>query len=273
MNTNTTYQTDNATIHTTDSASICKINVQELMDAEPAVKALVEHITDTNTLTTRKMMHEIGNAVTLINSSLQIIEASHPEVRDFKYWSSTMNDLKYLISLLAEISQFNTGNILSLSETNIVELIKSLTSSFTTLNEDISISLTADDLIPDILCDKTKLKQVLINIIKNASEALENITDAKIDISVNFNHKDICIAIADNGCGINAEQLDTIFTPMVTYKKYGSGLGLPISKKIIEAHGGSISVKSAPHQGTVFTIQLPVTGPKTETKHPVISDF
>ena len=68
--------------------------------------------------------------------------------------------------------------------------------------------------------------------------------------------EDIEILIKDTGCGISEEQLPTVFEPFVTYKKDGNGLGLSICKRIIEAHGGEITVTSSENVGTVFSILL-----------------
>ena len=68
----------------------------------------------------------------------------------------------------------------------------------------------------------------------------------------------IVISCTDNGCGISDDIVNTIFDPFVTYKTNGTGLGLALSKKIIEAHGGTLIVTSSDETGTVFTITLPV---------------
>lgn len=246
----------------------------------PAVEALIKKINETNLLTTRAMMHEISNVVTLINSSLQMIAKSHPEVCDFKYWNSTMEDLQYLCGLLADISQFNTCDHLSMSMTDVPALLRDVITSFESQNPHIAFTFKAEQALPEILCDRTRLRQVFINLIKNACEALEDTPDAQITISISDN-SDIginaaidsdtdtkksnttgtclVITITDNGCGIEPENLSTIFTPMVSYKQGGSGLGLPISKKIIEAHKGSLYAKSSLHKGTCFTVTIPVT--------------
>ena len=226
-----------------------------------AVEALIGKTNENNTLTTRAMMHEICNVVTLISSSLQLIEKSHPEVGDFKYWNTTREDLQYLRSLLADISQFNTCDHLSLSRTDITALLRDIISSFENNSPHIAFTFQTEPALPLILCDRTRLRQVFINLIKNACEALQNTTDARITISISVSDNSdatLIITFKDNGCGIEPEHLPSIFTPMVSFKQGGSGLGLAISKKIIEAHKGSLQAESVPDEGTCFTVTLPV---------------
>lgn len=79
-----------------------------------------------------------------------------------------------------------------------------------------------------------------------------------ICVELSCNNSNLTISIKDNGQGISPEHLTNIFSPMVSYKSNGTGLGLPISKKIIESHNGTISVDSAIGIGTTFIITLPV---------------
>lgn len=235
-------------------------NNAEVFTLNPEIQEIINSITSEYTLSMRKMTHEINNALTLINSSLQIIESSHPEVRGFKYWDTTMSDIHYLINLISEISYFNNSNKLSPEPTDIITLTNNIVNSFKTYKnaENLDISVEPLNPIPTILCDKTKIKQVLINLIKNAYEAIENKNASSfIHIILNYNNGYVSITVHDNGCGINPEQLENIFTPMVSYKANGNGLGLPISRKIVEAHGGTLTVKSTVSAGTSFLITLP----------------
>lgn len=212
----------------------------------------------------RKMVHEVNNIVTIINSSLQIIESSHPEIQAFKYWNTTMEDIQYLIKLLSQISSFNVSKSIELEPVNLVALINNTIESFTSNSNysNISILLTCKNEIPIISADKTKLKQVFVNIIKNGLEALKisenSNTEPYIHINLNYSNNNISIKIQDNGCGITSEQIDKIFSPLISFKPNGNGLGLPISKNIIEAHGGTIYVESSPGYGTSFFINLPI---------------
>lgn len=234
-------------------------NYNPLMKTNSEINNLTNAIESDTILAMRKMTHEFGNALTLINSSLQIIESSHPEVKGFKYWSSTMSDVNYLINLVKEVSYFNNSRKLNLSEINILSLLQSIINTYSGINnsENLYIKLTKINSIPTISGDNTKLRQVFINLIKNSFEALDFNKPSYINISVQAIDHNIIVKIKDNGCGISSDKIDEIFTPMVTFKDGGTGLGLPISKQIIEAHNGTINVSSIEGSGTTFIITLP----------------
>jgi len=109
--------------------------------------------------------------------------------------------------------------------------------------------------VREISCDPDKLKQVFINIISNGFEAMAD--GGFITVSSKRVADGIEIRITDAGVGIPEESLAHIFEPFYTTRERGSGLGLPISYKIIEAHDGDISAMSEPGRGTTFIIRLP----------------
>jgi len=111
------------------------------------------------------------------------------------------------------------------------------------------------DSVREISCDPDKLKQVFINIISNGFEAMAD--GGVITVSSKRVADGIEIRITDAGVGIPEESLAHIFEPFYTTRERGSGLGLPISYKIIEAHDGDISAMSEPGRGTTFIIRLP----------------
>lgn len=117
----------------------------------------------------------------------------------------------------------------------------------------------AEDL-PDIVVDFDKMRQVFMNLIINAIQAVEE--DGRISVSAEFNADagQIEIRIADTGPGIPREYIDSIFDPFFTTKETGTGtgLGLSISYGIIQEHGGDIQVSTQTGKGTTFTIILPV---------------
>ncbi|MBQ4069422.1 MAG: HAMP domain-containing histidine kinase [Lachnospiraceae bacterium] len=235
-------------------------DIKKLKSQNPEFCKAFDSLHNEHTMTLRKISHELGNALTLINSSLQIIESSHPEVKTFKYWDTTMEDIIYMKNLISQISQFNNGETLSLSIVQLHSILNDVVNSFLVhedvINKKISITLNANSDIPDISGDYIKLKQVFINIIKNAIEACDENDSIIINLEVKTSSINICIS--DTGCGLNETQLKNIFNPMVTYKPGGTGLGLPISRRIIKAHKGNISASSVVNKGTTFLIEFPL---------------
>jgi len=129
---------------------------------------------------------------------------------------------------------------------------------------DIEIEKEFDETLPKIKCFPQKLTQVLINLLVNSAQAIEekgliSIKTERVKTRLRGNEPKIRITLSDNGCGIQAEKLNQIFDPFYTTKsvKTGTGLGLSIAYDIIKAHGGRITVKSKPGEGTSFLITLP----------------
>lgn len=106
-----------------------------------------------------------------------------------------------------------------------------------------------------INADGTLLEQVLINLVKNSSEAFEDTTSPSIELKASSVQDQIVIQVCDNGRGIPQELVEDVFTPFFTTKQSGSGIGLSLSRQIIRLHGGSMTVQSVPGD-TVFTIRI-----------------
>jgi two-component system sporulation sensor kinase A len=106
-----------------------------------------------------------------------------------------------------------------------------------------------------INCDKNQIKQVFINLIKNAIDSMPN--GGKVTLSSTQEGDYILVKVKDEGEGIPDEVLEKIGEPFFTTKEKGTGLGLMITYKIIENHKGSMSIESELGQGTVFTLKLP----------------
>jgi signal transduction histidine kinase len=118
-----------------------------------------------------------------------------------------------------------------------------------------------DAKMPLLVCDKRRIRQVLLNLVSNAVKFTEQGT---ITLSAKMYDDKIHIAVMDTGPGISADQQDMIFEPFVQTEagiKHagGTGLGLPISKSLTTAHGGRLWVESAPGQGAAFHVELPLT--------------
>ena len=111
---------------------------------------------------------------------------------------------------------------------------------------------------PDIQLqlDRHQMEQVLINLIKNAVEAVEENPSVTVSTKADHPNHRFMISVADNGCGISPDAADSIFLPFFTTKSGGSGIGLSLSRQIVNLHGGTISFETTT-TGTTFTITLP----------------
>jgi PAS domain S-box-containing protein len=117
---------------------------------------------------------------------------------------------------------------------------------------------------PMIKVDAVKMERLFINLIKNAIDAMPN--GGTLEIASTQNKDDLQITFSDTGIGMPKDVLAKLFTPLFTTKARGMGLGLPICKRIVEAHSGKISVQSTPNKGTTFVIKMPIELPKTKVQ-------
>ena len=116
-----------------------------------------------------------------------------------------------------------------------------------------------DPNLPPLQADPNQMKQVLLNLVKNAMEALDD-SGGRVIISSGAEDKQVWFAVRDSGGGMPPEVLDKIFHPFFTTKKKGTGLGLAVIHKIVTDHHGAVTVQSSPDQGTTFKVELPASG-------------
>jgi signal transduction histidine kinase len=125
--------------------------------------------------------------------------------------------------------------------------------------KEIGIDFHANILFNDleITADRELIEMVLINLLKNAKEALKEGEEPKIELTARVDgERRILLDVKDNGPGIIPEALERIFIPFYTTKKSGSGIGLALSRQIMQLHHGTLSVKSEPDLYTIFTLRF-----------------
>lgn len=206
--------------------------------------------------TIRKLSHELKNPLTSLYSTIQLIELSHPEVKEYKYWSNINDDILYINELLNDFSNY-TGTIHKrvFSMRSLLEQVSlSFAATFSHSNVNYSSKIHAS--LPHVTGDRTKLQEVFRNLLQNAYEAA--VPDKSIYLEAYSQGDYITVLIHDTGCGIPENRLTQIFEPFVTYKEHGTGLGLSLCQQIVSAHGGTISVQSTLGVGTTFTVNLPI---------------
>lgn len=211
-----------------------------------------------------QITHELRNPLTLIYSTLQLIEHQHPEVKSYSQWDSLFYDVEFMVDLLAGLSSYSHGDSPSFMTIHTSAFLKHAALTFASSLSSSAIHFTShiDPGLPDINGDSTLLKEVLFNLLKNSVDAVDpehsNSTEGDIEMDAFMHYGKLIITIADSGCGISSEQLPYIFEPFVTFKKDGSGIGLPLVQRIVKSHEGSLDFVSTPGSGTTFRITLPI---------------
>jgi len=128
------------------------------------------------------------------------------------------------------------------------------------MQQEIEIEARIDPGLPPIVADRVQIEQVLLNLLRNAMDAMEAASTERRLIVIEARRKGnraIEISVADSGPGVAAEVTDTIFEPFVTTKPDGMGMGLSISRSIIESHGGSLRMARGVRVGGIFSFDLP----------------
>ncbi|MBN1384346.1 MAG: response regulator [Elusimicrobia bacterium] len=214
--------------------------------------------------------HELRTPLTSVKGAVELVlGGSEGPVSDSQRELLTIvknNTLRLikLISDLLDLSKIESGRIeMEIMPRNIIDIIKNTISEIKSLadQKQITLSFNSPEQLPEVCCDEDRIKQVLINIIGNAIK----FTPAKksIVISVEENKEELQINITDTGMGIAEEHVDMVFEKFKqvdsssTRSAGGTGLGLPITKSIIEAHKGRIWVESELGKGSTFSFTLP----------------
>jgi two-component system sensor kinase FixL len=121
----------------------------------------------------------------------------------------------------------------------------------------IKVRFQFDPAVDLVLADRVQVQQVLLNLIRNSMDAMEDVTNRDLVIAIaseGFGH--VRVSVSDTGSGISPEIAEQLFQPFITTKRHGMGVGLSISRTIVEAHGGRIWVEPNPQGGTIFNFTL-----------------
>jgi len=205
--------------------------------------------------------HEIKNPLNAIKLIIELVRKKFQPANNLENYLKNLDTVSIEIDrvnrIIEQYLQFNKMPELRLNNENIKHIVGEVCDLFKSevIDKQILLTCNVSDTI-SLICDKDQIKQALINLIKNAIEAIEK--NGKINISVLKNSEFIEILVVDNGKGIHPENLDFIFDLHYSTKKSGNGIGLFIVQQIILAHKGKLFVESSLGIGSTFKIQLPV---------------
>jgi two-component system sensor kinase FixL len=201
--------------------------------------------------------HEIKNPLMIIGGFSNQIGQRLEDEKDLQKLEMILDEVRRLEGLVANLGDFTKEYKLVKRHADINSVLADVLEIMSGVcsPEKYEFKKFLSSEVAEINCDPDKLKQVFINIISNGLEAMTD--GGTISVSTETLPDGIEVRIADQGSGIPEEDLEHIFEPFYTTREGGSGLGLSISYKIVEAHGGEIWADSSPGEGTSFIIQLP----------------
>ncbi len=208
---------------------------------------------------TKVLRHEIMNSIapivslvgtmrSIVNEDLGNNPAIKEPVEDLDLALETIETRgKGIMKFVNAYRDFTTLPKPVFTKIRVSEIITHLAS----LNQNPQISIKCD-VDFEVNCDRDQIEMILINLLKNAKEAIEAKSDGFVNINTKISNSIGIIEVHDNGSGIVPEALEKIFIPFYTTKKTGSGIGLSLSKQIMQMHNGELAVKSELGKGTVF---------------------
>ncbi|MGD6817486.1 PAS domain S-box protein [Metabacillus sp. 84] len=201
--------------------------------------------------------HEIRNPMTALKGFIQLLESGVKE--DFgMYFHVIKSELDRIESIITEFLVLAKPQAVHFEQNSIVKIMKETMELLNAqaIFSNVQLELTAEGEIPSIFCEPNQMKQVFINILKNAIEVMPN--GGKVRTKLKMPDPDhLIISIEDEGNGIPEDKLRKLGEPFYTTKDRGTGLGLMVSFKIIEEHRGKVEVESYVGKGTTFYITLP----------------
>ena len=217
----------------------------------------------------KRIAHEIKNPLTPIKLSAERMRrriggSLEPEeeqvLRDGT--DSIIREVDAMRNLVDEFSRFARLPVLKLIPGQINSAVGEAVSLFQeAAGREGAIELSMAQNLPGISFDAEHIRRVIINLLDNAIKAVrERGPEGVVTVSTMFLEEDgvIAVSVADNGPGISGDLLDRIFDPYFSTREDGIGLGLAISQRIIEEHGGTLTFSASPEGGAVFTVRLPV---------------
>ncbi|MEM7501621.1 MAG: ATP-binding protein [Pseudomonadota bacterium] len=205
----------------------------------------------------RVLTHEIMNTLTPVSSLAQTTASMLDD-------ESAKNDIREAVGTIARRSEglmnfvSRYRELLNVPQPNAstVDVGRALKSVATLMREElqgIAVEIEVEPTSLEITADSALLDQVLVNVVRNAIDAVADTSSPTIELSGRLDSGHTIIGVADNGIGVDDETLDQIFVPFFTTKRDGSGIGLSLCRQIMTAHGGAIALEST-KKGTVVSL-------------------
>ena len=204
--------------------------------------------------------HEIRNPIAAAKSLVQQMGEDPQSVENVEYAKVALDELDRVERRIAHLLKFAKEEDYMMAPANLAAVVDSALTQMRGKLDAARVAAVRNYIVgPTVVADAEKLKQVFANVLDNAIDAFDGVPEnRRIELFIENGGNDAVVRIRDNGSGIPPDKLDRIFNPFFTTKEKGTGLGMAISKKIVEAHAGTMDVASEVGRGTEFLVSLPL---------------
>ena len=219
----------------------------------------------------RRLAHEIKNPLTPIQLSAErmrrrfLATMSPPDAEMLERSTRTIvQQVESMQQMVNAFSEYARAPEMSLTHFNLNQLVSEVVDLYRSHHTHPEVKLDLDEQLQTLEADRTRVRQILNNLVTNALEALDGVTNPRLEVSTKLERGSdaeaeyAVVTVCDNGPGFQRELLARVFDPYVTSKPKGTGLGLAIVKKIVEEHGGRIDADNRPEGGARVRVVLPM---------------
>jgi signal transduction histidine kinase len=209
------------------------------------------------------LAHEIRNPLTAMGGfAAAIARQHHDDAKTHRNASIIYEEARRLERTLVNVLDYTRPLRPNKGPASLNAIVRETVDQFRPqLNEaNISLRMALEEGLPQVQADAAMIKQVVINLLKNAVEAMESKQEGVLTVSTSLRQGGVQLTVADTGVGMEQDTLSKLFSPFFTTKIGGIGLGLSVSRRIIQQHGGGIQVESKLGDGSQFTVALTLAG-------------
>jgi signal transduction histidine kinase len=209
------------------------------------------------------LAHEFKNALATLHGYAQLMQNSKLDEGGRAASGALLQEVRNLSEMVTAFLNFARPRPLELADVSLQELIAECALELRPLFEERRVELIIEGELADVRADERMLRQALLNLLRNAAEAIEDESEARRVSVRGSSRRDAngkfwaTIEVQDTGSGVRPEDLQRIFIPFFTTKSTGHGVGLALAHRVITDHGGTLTAGNAPDGGAVFTIKLP----------------
>ncbi|MHC5537611.1 ATP-binding protein [Singulisphaera rosea] len=226
------------------------------------------------------LSHHIKNILQGIQGGSSLIDLGLKEKDDVivrRGWTILGKNQTKIYNLVMDMLSFSKDREPALEPSDLNETVSDVVELMQSRAQELGVEIVwkPDPALPKVLIDEDGIHRAVLNIVTNAIDASEGIADPRVHVTTTWDPQALCarVSVADNGVGIEASEIASIFQVFASTKgSRGTGLGLPVSQKIVREHGGKIVVNSRVGQGSQFIIELPMrrSDPRQTSEAPII---